>query len=255
MDYWRPYPAQLQFFATGKQFRERALFAGNQVGKSTALSYESALHLTGLYPEGWEGRRWDRPIRMWAVGESAKVVRDIIQRKLLGEPGSEEDFGAGMLPKHLILSDSIVMQHGEKHAIDTVLIRHVAGGTSTLKFRAFNQGRSALQGESLDLVWIDERPDAQIYSELLTRVSATGGQVAISFTALKGMSEIAARYRQEFSPDRTFIQYGINQIPPWGHIKPEERAAIIAGYPEHERATRNGFGSSRPNRRHRRTAA
>ena len=32
----------------------------------------------------------------------------------------------------------------------------------------------------------------------------------ITFTPLKGMSEISARYRNEFSPDRTFVQFGID---------------------------------------------
>jgi terminase large subunit-like protein len=53
------------------------------------------------------------------------------------------------------------------------------------------------------------------------------------------MSEISARYRNEFSPDRTFVQMGIDDVPPTGHIKPDERARIIAGYPEHERDARS----------------
>jgi Terminase RNaseH-like domain len=56
---------------------------------------------------------------------------------------------------------------------------------------------------------------------------------------LRGMSEISARYRNEFSPDRTFVQMGIEDVPPTGHIKPEDRARIIAGYPEHERDARS----------------
>jgi hypothetical protein len=98
-DWWTPYPKQAQFFATGLHFRERGLFAATQVGKSECASYECALHLTGEYPPDWPGRKFDNPVRAWAVGDSLKMVRDIQQKKLCGEPGSVEGFGSGMIPK------------------------------------------------------------------------------------------------------------------------------------------------------------
>ena len=55
-DWWTPYPKQAQFFATGTRFRERGLFAGTQLGKTEALAYEVACHLTGEYPSDWPGR-------------------------------------------------------------------------------------------------------------------------------------------------------------------------------------------------------
>ncbi len=59
----------------------------------------------------------------------------------------------------------------------------------------------------------------------------------ITFTALR-MTEISVRYRTEFSPNRTYVQFGLADISPDGHIKPEDRARIAAGYPEHEREAR-----------------
>src|SRR6202049_2575267 len=56
-------------------------------GKSDVGSYEVACHLTGLYPHWWKGRRFDRPIKAWAAGDTSKTVRDIIQPKLVGEQG------------------------------------------------------------------------------------------------------------------------------------------------------------------------
>jgi hypothetical protein len=40
--------------------RERLLMAANQVGKTLAGAAEAAFHLTGRYPDWWEGRRWER---------------------------------------------------------------------------------------------------------------------------------------------------------------------------------------------------
>jgi phage terminase large subunit-like protein len=238
-DWWRPYPKQAQFFATGAQFRERGLFAGTQLGKTESAAYEMACHLTGEYPPDWPGRRFDRPVRAWCVGENLKMVRDIMQKKLCGEPGNVEAHGTGMIPKHLFVGEP-VLARGETNSYDTINVRHASGGVSVLKFRTYNAGASALQGETLDIVWLDEEPEHYaVYAECLARITATGGMLLITFTPLKGMSEISARFRNEFSPDRTYVQFGIDDVPLDGHIKPEDRARIIAGYPEHERDARS----------------
>jgi phage terminase large subunit-like protein len=239
MDHWVPYPKQAQFFATGQRFRERGLFAGTQLGKSESAAFEMSCHLTGRYPPDWPGRKWDRPIRAWAVGENLKMSRDVQQKKLCGEPGNVEAFGSGMIPKSAFIGDP-VLARGEANAYDTIQVRHVSGGISVLKFRTYQAGQAALQGETLDVVWCDEEPaDYAVYAECLARVTATGGMLLITFTPLKGMSEISARYRNEFSPDRTYVQFGIDDIPADGHIKPEDRAMIVGGYPIHERDARS----------------
>jgi len=254
MDYWRPYPKQAEFFAAGAKFRERGFFAGTQLGKTECAAFELACHLTGLYPKFWKGRRFDHAIKAWAVGENLKMVRDVMQKKLCGEPGSQEDFGSGMIPKHLFVGDP-VMARGEGDAYDTIQVRHVSGQVSTLRFRTYQAGRQALQGETLDFVWLDEEPDDfEVYSECLARISATGGCLIVTFTPLRGMSGISIRYRQEQSPDRTFVQMGLDDVPPakddldeggdggggpYGHIPLGERERIIDGYPAHEREARS----------------
>ena len=59
IDWWRPYPRQMEFFAL-KQ-REAALM-GSQLGKSDACAFATAAHLTGQYPNG--GPAADMPTRM-----------------------------------------------------------------------------------------------------------------------------------------------------------------------------------------------
>ena len=89
MDHWNPYRPQAEFFAMGVRYRERALFAATQSGKTEAAAFELACHLTGIYPIWWKGRRFDKPVRAWAVGELLKMTRDIMQKKLCGEPGQQ----------------------------------------------------------------------------------------------------------------------------------------------------------------------
>ena len=65
--YYKPYKKQAAFHAAGAKYRERLLLAANQVGKTFAGAMEVAIHATGRYPEWWEGRRFDGPVRIWVA--------------------------------------------------------------------------------------------------------------------------------------------------------------------------------------------
>ena len=70
---YRPYAKQLEFHAAGALHRERLLMAANQVGKTLAGAAEAAFHLTGRYPDWWQGKRWERPVKGWAGSECHAV--------------------------------------------------------------------------------------------------------------------------------------------------------------------------------------
>jgi phage terminase large subunit-like protein len=232
--YFDAYPKQREHFDKGAEKRERLLMAGNQLGKTEAGAFEAACHLTGRYPPWWRGRRWDRPVRAWAAGETSTAVRDTQQKKLCGEPGVGDAFGTGLIPKESF-ADKPSLARGVTDAFDTIQVRHVSGGISVLRFKSYEQGRAKFQGETLDFLWCDEEPDLSIYSEGLTRITATGGMVFVTFTPLKGMSDVVSRFINEPSADRAVTTMTIEDA---AHIPPEERARIIAGYPAHEREAR-----------------
>jgi hypothetical protein len=87
------------------------------------------------------------------------------------------------------------------------------------------------------VVWFDEEPPMDIYMEGLTRTNATGGMVYLTFTPL-------ARYVRRGS----YVHHGLRArmtrsitrmtIEDAGHYTKEQRDAIIASYPEHEREAR-----------------
>lgn len=233
IDFFEPYPKQQEFMDGGSTFRERLLMAGNQLGKTFCGAAETAYHLTGEYPDDWLGRRWDRPTRGWAAGESALVVRDVQQRLLCGEPGVESLLGSGMIPKNAILDTSL--GRSVTDGFDLVQVKHKTGGVSILGFKSYEQGRKKFQGATQDFVWFDEEPDEEIYAEGLTRVTATGGMTFMTFTPLKGMSKVVVRFLNEESPDRMVVNMTIDDAR---HIPEEMRARIIAGYLEHERDAR-----------------
>ena len=94
------YPRHMEFLAAGATFRERLFMAGNRTGKTETGAYEMACHLTGQYPDWWQGKRFSKPVNAWACGTTNGTTRDIVQEKLLGPEGAH---GTGMIPAHMIV--------------------------------------------------------------------------------------------------------------------------------------------------------
>ena len=189
--YYRPYPKQQVFHDAGALMRERMFLAGNRVGKTECGAAETAIHMTGLYPEWWAGRRFHKAVRVWCAGVTNVTTRDILQQKLigplLGQPGT------GMIPRHALTSTTPA--RGIAEALDMFTVKHVSGGTSIAWFKSYEQGRAKFQGAALELVWLDEEPDDyEIYSESLTRTNETSGLVMVTMTPLLGQTKLTQRF-------------------------------------------------------------
>jgi phage terminase large subunit-like protein len=228
--HYKPYEAQRSFHEAGATHRERLLCAGNQTGKTYAGGMEAAMHATGLYPDWWRGRRFDRPTVAWVASVSGLATRDSPQRVLMGRPGQH---GTGTIPKHLIGATTTARNVSD--LLDTVQVRHISGGWSTIGFRTYEMDRTKFQGETLSWAWLDEEPPIDIYTEALTRLNVGQGPIFMTLTPLLGMSEVVRRYLLEPAPDRHVTVMTIDDAE---HYSPEDRAAIIASYPPHEREAR-----------------
>lgn len=193
---FRPYAKQLEFYGKGQTDRERLLMAANQVGKSYCGAFELAFHLTGRYPDWWPGRRYDRPLRVWAGSDTSETTRDTVQTNLIGPPADKDAWGTAAIPKDALVD--ISPRRGVADAIDTALIRHVSGGTSSLGFKSYDQGRQKWQGAVRDIIWLDEEPPLDIYTEALTRTNTIpDGMIFLTFTPLLGMSEVVHMFLED----------------------------------------------------------
>jgi phage terminase large subunit-like protein len=230
---YKPYAKQREFHNASAEYRERLFMAGTQLGKTVAGANEIAMHLTGRYPDWWQGRRFKRPIRCMAGSETAELTKKGIQRLLLGEPEKREEWGTGAIPK-VDLVRHTAMQ-GTPDAVASITVKCQYGGESTIQFSSYAQGREKWQADTLDIVWFDEEPGMDVYSEGLTRTNATGGMVILTFTPLLGMSNVVKRFLMEKPAGSNVTRMTIEDAE---HYTPEERARIIATYPEHEREAR-----------------
>lgn len=239
------YHVHTRFFAAGLEFRERAIIAGNRIGKSELGAYETVCHLTGIYPKWWQGVRFANPVRSWAAGDTTQTVRDIGQLKLLGTPGM---YGTGMIPGELIVSTKS-KAGSVPDAIEVVQVRHISGGISSLVFKSYDQGRRSFQGTHQDFVWLDEECPQDIYTECLLRTMDTmegngAGRVILTFTPLMGLTPIVLSFLpggrvpegQEVMGDKYIIMAGWDDAP---HLSEAEKSALLAACPPHQRLARS----------------
>jgi Bacteriophage terminase large (ATPase) subunit and inactivated derivatives len=167
---------------------------------------------------------------------TGEVTRDSVQRVLCGRINA---IGTGAIPAAAIKDKA--MKRGVADAIDTLIIQHGGGGDvqareSLLGFKSYDQGREKFQAETLDYVWLDEEPPLDIYTESLTRTNATGGILALTFTPLQGMSDVVKRFLIDKVAGTHVTTMTIYDAL---HYTAEQREAIIASYPAHERDARS----------------
>lgn len=184
------YPKHMQFFAAGDEHRQRLMLAANRIGKTETVGlYELVCHLTGDYPHWWTGKRFDRPIKAWVAGDTKQTVREILQDKLLGPPGS---WGSGMLPRANL--ERVTRAGSVADTVETCYVRHASGGLSKCTFKSYDQGRKSFQGTEQDAILLDEEPPMDVYAECLVRTMTNNGIIMLTFTPLLGASEVVLAF-------------------------------------------------------------
>lgn len=233
------YPKHVELFNAGAEYIERAFVAGNRVGKSEAGAYEVACHLEGDYPKWWKGYRVNRPVVVWVGGDTGTTVRDILQKKLLGD--DLEQVGTGMLRREAIVLDSMKMRRGVPDAVEKVSIKSKFGGESKLFFKTYDQGRKAWQGTEVDFVWLDEEPPEEIYGEAMIRLMTTKGRMLVTFTPLMGLTELMMRFMENdqnsSANDKKYVvTVGWDDVP---HLSEDMKKTMLETTPPRLRKARS----------------
>ena len=239
-----PYPYQQKFHKTGSEANQRLLMAANRIGKSFSGAAEMSYHLTGIYPDWWEGRRYYQPITAWAGGVSNETTRDIVQFELLGSPDDPDAFGSGAIPKSKIIKTE--RKPGVPNAKSVALIQHVSGGNSSLHFKAYEMGVEKWQGRSVDCIWLDEEPSRELYSQAVTRTLDRKGMVYMTFTPESGMTETVASFMNNLQHGQSLTNATWDDASEkitslkggQGHLNEDVMTQILSSYSPHEREMR-----------------
>lgn len=183
--YYEPHAKQKLFHDLGLHAVERVFLAGNGTGKTYCGALEVCMHLTGVYPSWWAGRRYTRPITAWVLGESNEVVRTTLQQYYVGAlQGTPGGLDPGLIVKR-------TWKSGVNDAVDMVWVRHRHGGLSSVAFKSYEQGRKKVQSAKVDIVHCDEEPPESIYQELLMRTMRVADSLfLITATPLSGLTNV-----------------------------------------------------------------
>lgn len=237
---YKPYQFQRDFHASGKVNQDRMLSAGNRCGKTYSGAMEIAFHLTGLYPDWWEGYVCTEPPLIWVGSQTNEQSRDVTQKELLGGL-DDADKGTGTIPKFTI-GKHTTRQAGIGDVVDTVDItwhhdrdeRRPAKRKAKLQFKSYEQGWKKFQGTAPNVIWLDEECDYRIFTECQTRLATTQGRLMVTFTPLSGQTDMVL-YFQEAKPGTELFYAGWEDSD---HLDKDWCKAQLDRYPAHERDAR-----------------
>ena len=232
------YGWQREFISQTKEYFECCLCAANQIGKTFTGTTIDAAHLTGDYPDGWDGFTFNFPPLCWALGFSMEKTRDLLQTALFGKYENRE-FAGGLVPKDKIIRWESA--GGTVNAMRSVYVSHESGGESCIQFWSYSQGQHAIMGDIVDWFHIDEEPrDQNIRTQVLTRTingdKHRGGRGVYTFTPENGRTELVVKFMDDPSLSQSFMQKGWEDAP---HITTEKSERLLEQYPEHQRDMRS----------------
>jgi phage terminase large subunit-like protein len=230
---WSNKPWQLDFINGGATYQERMLKTGNREGKTLTAAAETAIHMTGLYPDYWDGKRFDdeKNLLVWTGSPTNETSRDIIQKELLGGT-SNELLGTGLIPKESLKGRPKLKQAGCSDVVDLFKVKRKNGGVATCIMKSYIQGWRKWQGTAPHVVWMDEEPDdneaeGKIYSEARTRIITSNGILMVTFTPLLGNTALVTRFTDDESGKKLIIEATWDDVP---HLNEKKKADAMDGY-------------------------
>ena len=239
-DHFNLYDWQKGLANATKEANQVLAMCANQIGKSTSGAYITACHLTGIYPDWWKGKRFDKPIYCWAAGVSNDTTRDILQTELFGLAESEDMWGTGMVNLSMI-GEKTRRRGATGNTYDSVMVQHHdkngnPDGWSRIGFKSYEMGEEKFYGRPVDWIWLDEQPPSNIYTQCITRTVATNGFVMMTFTPEDGMTPVVNQFMNDIKEGQKLIQATWDDAP---HLDEDTKEQLLAQYPPHERKLRS----------------
>ena len=247
--------AKTKLYPLGKREQIRGAICGNRTGKTLNSCLEWVYHLTGLYPNDWDGVKFDKQCMPDGVGgEGADLMAfmvlgpdfkqlmqpQAIMQYLLGQDPINSP-GTGLIPKDLIKEVQYVRKH--TRVVDKVYINNVQGYTTMLEFGTYTQGIETLMGSIYAGFLIDEAPrDDAIVPQAVKRLASAyrlvdgvrkeGGILLMAATPERGLQRTVAEfwehdgvwhsglvnisiYETEDIHSKEYIETFVKNCPPW----------------------------------------
>lgn len=166
-----------------------AMLGGNRSSKTERGAFLAVAWLMGkdyfLNEPAWKYVK-DLPIpthgvNVWAVGLDFSVIADVIWREKL-RSGHKHP---GLLPRTPCPLITRISDSSFQVEVD------VDGRKSILTCKSADSGREKFQSASVDLAWIDEEIDAEVFDEIYQRTSDCAGKILLTMTPLNDIGSAA----------------------------------------------------------------
>lgn len=236
--YWKPYPKQDVIFEKFRGKKIIGLLGGNRSGKTEIGAFVSIAFLLGKeffrgspawkyveplpIPEG-------RPRNIWATGLDFSTLRDIIWR---------EKYVFGRNHPAFVPKDTPLIKKCSESDLQIITT-----DGSMLTGKSADAGREKFQSASIDLAWIDEEPESEIFDEIYQRTLDCAGIILITLTPLTDISsgvrtpwvfDLYDKWRHG-AADITFVQLSMLDNPFVPEVEKQKALEKWSGHPE-ERA-------------------
>lgn len=209
-----PNAKQLAFLSDKN--KSKAASCGNCTGKTMMQTAEEFYHLTGLYPEWWDGVRYDGPVSTVMVDPTMLRSRDCTQAYIKEAIERIGDIEFEKVPKP-----------GVPEAMSELRIKHVSGGMSKVVFLSAEMSSEKFAGFSVDRVAINEDVRDSILVECSMMRGASDGVLSAIYTPLDH------RYHASVSSFCSMHNIAMSDCE-WI----DESLANSGWIPEHERSSR-----------------
>lgn len=195
--------------------------ANQYSGKTTCNTARQSIQLTGLYPTGWYGKRWDHPIEAAACSKTLAKLRNTVIKKMFG---TRQELGSGWIPKRAIVVESIVWSKKEKDCIEYAEVRHYGkdgecDGHSKFYAFSFEQGWDSVSGYTLHDIIVSEECSEAFHREMWNRLGVTNGQLVMDMVPLMGETPLYIAYEKDRTKKRQLITITIDDCT---HLTPDE---------------------------------
>jgi phage terminase large subunit-like protein len=116
----------------------------------------------------------------------------------------------------------------------------VSNNDSVIYIKTYEQGAAAFQGDDIDVVWLDEEPPWDVFSEIVIRLADRKGILIATFTSLQGFTRLVNRVWQSSDPNIKTCVLTAQENPflteeakkqLYDSIDPDERASRWDGQP------------------------
>lgn len=241
IDFFEPYPYQMDWYRSGSNYLLRYLSAANQIGKTHGEGAEFAYQAMALYPAWWPGFRCDRADDdsriMWAVGISTDATRKVLQKELLGTSNAKKrnEIGTGSIPRERIDFTSFDI---DGQTVKSFRVWDETGGQTEIHFYSSTQDEKVFMGQRVMYIWVDEQSEkeAELIAQCTTRTTNTDGCVACTATQEVGATDFYVQCRDDETGEIYFQNATWNDAP---HITPERRRSLEARIPYWQRKMRS----------------